>query len=63
MKAGLLQAEITPYQTVVKDKDGNETRVTVDKDDGVRANTTAEGLGKLKPAFQKNGTTTAGNSS
>ena len=63
MKAGLLQAEITPYETVVKDKDGNETRVMVDKDDGVRANTTAEGLGKLKPAFQKGGTTTAGNSS
>lgn len=63
MAAGLLQAEITPYQTVVKDKDGNETRVTVDKDDGVRPNTTVEGLGKLKPAFQKGGTTTAGNSS
>lgn len=37
--------------------------MTVDKDDGIRANTTAAGLGKLKPAFQKNGTTTAGNSS
>ena len=35
----------------------------MDKDDGIRANTTAAGLGKLKPAFQKNGTTTAGNSS
>jgi|EP00354_Favella_ehrenbergii_P008158 acetyl-CoA acyltransferase 1 len=63
MKAGLLQGEITPYQTTVKDKDGNETRVTVDKDDGVRPQTTAEGLGKLKAAFQKGGTTTAGNSS
>ena len=61
--AGLLQAEITPYQTIVKDKDGNETRVTVDKDDGIRADTTAAGLGKLKPAFQKGGSTTAGNSS
>ena len=61
--AGFLQAEITPYQTIIKDKDGNETKVTVDKDDGIRANTTVAGLGKLKPAFQKNGTTTAGNSS
>ena len=61
--AELLKAEVTPYQTVVKDKDGNETKVTVDRDDGVRPNTTAEGLGKLKPAFQKGGTTTAGNSS
>jgi acetyl-CoA acyltransferase 1 len=61
--AGLLQAEITPYQTIIKNKDGEETKVTVDKDDGIRANTTAAGLAKLKPAFQKNGTTTAGNSS
>ena len=58
-----MQSEITPYSTIVKDKDGNETRVTVDKDDGIRANTTAEGLAKLKPAFQKGGSTTAGNSS
>lgn len=35
----------------------------VDKDDGVRAETTLEGLKKLKPAFKKDGTTTAGNSS
>ena len=63
LAAGLLQAEITPYETIVKDKDGNETKVMVNKDDGVRANTTAAGLAKLKPAFQKNGTTTAGNSS
>lgn len=35
----------------------------MDKDDGVRPTTTVAGLGKLKPAFQKNGTTTAGNSS
>ena len=58
-----MQAEITPYTTIVKDKDGNETRVTVDKDDGIRATTTVEGLAKLKPAFQKGGSTTAGNSS
>ena len=58
-----MQSEITPYTTIVKDKDGNETRVTVDKDDGIRATTTVEGLGKLKAAFQKGGSTTAGNSS
>ena len=62
-KAGLLQSEITPYTTTVKDKDGNETRVLVDRDDGIREGTSLAGLGKLKPAFQKNGTTTAGNSS
>jgi acetyl-CoA acyltransferase 1 len=47
----------------VKDKDGNGKKVLVDMDDGVRADTTIEGLSKLKPAFSKDGTTTAGNSS
>jgi acetyl-CoA acyltransferase 1 len=37
--------------------------VLVNKDDGVREDTTIEGLGKLKPAFTKDATTTAGNSS
>lgn len=34
-----------------------------DKDDGVRATTTIEGLAKLRPAFAANGSVTAGNSS
>lgn len=33
------------------------------KDDGIRANTTAAGLGKLKAVFKKDGSTTAGNAS
>jgi hypothetical protein len=37
--------------------------VTVTKDDGVRGDTTAAGLAKLRPAFKPDGTTTAGNSS
>jgi acetyl-CoA acetyltransferase len=37
--------------------------VIVSEDDGIRKETTIEGLGKLKPAFSKTGTTTAGNSS
>ena len=36
LKNGWLQSEITPYETIVKDKEGNETKVMVDKDDGVR---------------------------
>ncbi len=47
-----------------KDKEGNEIDVAetvVDKDDGPRAGTTMEVLGKLKPAFRENGTVTAGN--
>jgi len=62
-KMGWPKDEITVYKTTVVDKDGNEKEVTVDRDDGVRANTTVEGLGKLKPAFKKGGVTTAGNSS
>lgn len=37
--------------------------VTVSEDQGVRPESTAEGLGKLRPAFTKDGTITAGNSS
>jgi acetyl-CoA acyltransferase 1 len=62
-KMGWTKDEITPYKTMVKDKEDNQTEVLVDKDDGIRANTTMEGLAKLKPAFKKGGTTTAGNSS
>ena len=37
--------------------------VRVERDEGVRAGTTAESLGKLAPAFRPKGTITAGNSS
>jgi acetyl-CoA acyltransferase 1 len=45
------------------DKDGNEKEVLVDRDDGIRPQTTMAGLAKLKPAFKKGGSTTAGNAS
>merc|ERR550514_972313 len=61
-KAGWFDGEIVPITTTVEDKDGNETTVVVDKDEGIRA-TTPESLAKLPPAFKKGGTTTAGNSS
>lgn len=35
----------------------------LDEDDGPRANTTLDGLGKLSPAFKSDGTITAGNAS
>ena len=35
--------------------------LVVDTDEGVRAETTAESLSKLRPAFDKAGTITAGN--
>lgn len=45
------------------DKEGNEKEVFVEKDDGIRKGATLESLGKLKPAFKKDGSTTAGNAS
>jgi acetyl-CoA C-acetyltransferase len=36
---------------------------TVTKDEGIRADSTPEGLGKLRPAFRPDGTVTAGNAS
>lgn len=60
---GLFKDEIVPIKAKVKDKDGKVTEVLVNKDDGIRKETTVEGLKKLRPAFKKDGTTTAGNSS
>ncbi len=37
--------------------------VTVSRDEGIRADSTAAGLSKLKPAFRPDGTVTAGNAS
>jgi 3-oxoadipyl-CoA thiolase len=37
--------------------------LTVERDEGIRADTTAEKLSKLRPAFREGGTVTAGNSS
>lgn len=37
--------------------------VVVDSDEGIRADATAESLGKLRPAFSKDGTVTAGSAS
>jgi acetyl-CoA acyltransferase len=47
------------------DSKGKKQRkeITFDRDEGPRRDTTAEALAKLKPAFQINGTITAGNSS
>jgi acetyl-CoA acyltransferase 1 len=62
-KDGRLPGEITPVHTILIDADGNQTEIVVNRDDGNREGTTAEALGKLKPAFKKGGSTTAGNSS
>ncbi|RXM36275.1 3-ketoacyl-CoA thiolase, peroxisomal [Acipenser ruthenus] len=62
-KLGLFAQEIVPVSTKFVDSEGNETRITVTQDDGIRAGTTLEGLAKLRPAFKENGSTTAGNAS
>lgn len=62
-KMGYFAKEIVPIKVTRTDKDGNETQVLVEHDDGIRPKTTVERLAKLKPAFKKDGMTTAGNSS
>ena len=58
-KEGRLGDEIVPVS--VPQKKGEP--VLVEEDEGIRPGTTPESLGKLKPAFSKDGTITAGNSS
>ncbi|MEN9371944.1 MAG: hypothetical protein RI991_1605 [Bacteroidota bacterium] len=55
---------ITVNEVYLDEKGKRQKRsFVVDTDEGVRADTTLEGLAKLKPAFAVNGTVTAGNSS
>lgn len=62
--SGKFKDEIVPVPTKIVDpKTGEEKKVVISVDDGVRPGTTASGLAKLKPVFKKDGTTTAGNSS
>ncbi|KAK9710850.1 3-ketoacyl-CoA thiolase with broad chain length specificity [Basidiobolus ranarum] len=60
---GYFNEEIIPVTVNATDKDGNEKEVTVKADDGIRKGVSLEVLSKLKPAFSKTGTTTAGNAS
>ena len=64
---GKFNEEIVPVQVESTVMNGSgkpeHTESTFDRDEGPRADTTAEALAKLKPVFQANGTVTAGNSS
>jgi acetyl-CoA acyltransferase len=67
-QAGWIREEIVPMTVTmnqVDKKTGEEKRVqvTVDRDECNRADTTLEGLAKLPPAFEEDGTVTAGNAS
>jgi acetyl-CoA acyltransferase len=66
IESGRFAEEIIPVEAEICTEEGGETicaRELVTADDGVRAETTVEALGKLKPVFKENGTVTAGNSS
>lgn len=61
-KEGILPIKVD--EVYLDEKGKRQTRqFTIDTDEGVRADTTLEALGKLKPAFAQNGSVTAGNSS
>ncbi|KAJ4359681.1 3-ketoacyl-CoA thiolase with broad chain length specificity [Didymosphaeria variabile] len=63
-KKGLFDEEIAPLTVKWTDpKTDEEKTITVSKDDGVRQGITAESLGKIKPAFSKDGSIHAGNAS
>ncbi|MEV4865249.1 acetyl-CoA C-acyltransferase [Streptomyces ossamyceticus] len=57
-EAGALADEIVPFTVT-----GRHGESVVDTDEGVRPDSTAESLGRLRPAFSGGGTITAGNSS
>ncbi|KAH6906902.1 acetyl-CoA acetyl transferase [Coprinopsis sp. MPI-PUGE-AT-0042] len=63
-KEGKFKDEIVPIKAKwVDPKTEKVMEVVVDHDDGVRDGVTKESLGKLKPAFKKDGSTHAGNAS
>jgi acetyl-CoA C-acetyltransferase len=59
IKDGVFADEITPV--TIPQRKGDP--VVFDTDEGVRGDTTAEGLAKLRPAFASDGTITAGSAS
>lgn len=58
-KNGLFEDEVVPV--AVPQRKGDP--ILVSEDEGIRADTTVESLGKLRPAFRKDGTITAGSAS
>src|SRR4051812_35585037 len=57
-KAGKFKDEIAPFTIQTRKGD-----IVVDQDEYIRAGTTLDAVAKLKPAFSKDGTVTAGNAS
>src|ERR1041385_9221736 len=67
LDAGKFADEVVPLKVSVEDLDEKGRKqvseVVFDRDEGVRRDTSIDGLAKLKPAFSANGTITAGNAS
>ncbi|HTQ86184.1 MAG TPA: acetyl-CoA C-acyltransferase [Candidatus Solibacter sp.] len=64
--AGKFKDEVVPVEVAITSMNGTKPKTatyTFDTDEGPRADTSTEALGKLKPAFHAKGTVTAGNSS
>ena len=60
-KNGWFKEEIVPVSTLwIDPKSGEEKKVIISADDGIRTETTYDSLAKLKPAFSADGYTTAG---
>ena len=59
VESGRFREEITPV--LIPQRKGEH--LAFDTDEGIRADTTAEGLARLRPAFAKDGSVTAGNAS
>ena len=58
-KNGVFDDEVVPVE--IPQRKGDP--IVVSQDEGIRGETTAESLGKLRPAFSKDGTITAGSAS
>jgi acetyl-CoA acyltransferase len=67
LDANKFKDETVPLNVALEELDANGKKqrreVVFDRDEGVRRDTSAEGLAKLKPAFHVKGTITAGNAS
>jgi acetyl-CoA acyltransferase len=67
VQSGRFDPEIVPFEVelveVGKNGKPESKTFTVERDEGPRADTSLEALGRLRPAFKDGGTVTAGNSS
>lgn len=67
VSSGAFKDEILPIESQLAEEDDDDNvtwkKITVDTDEGPRKGVTAESLAKIRPAFKKDGVTSAGNAS